>query len=234
VTIDESSDPTPAPEPAARLAESNAARLALAAIGSADGSADGMLDYTAPLDPDLQLRDFATPTLRAIDDEVCLQGHLLVMGFVMAVESRFGTEAAVEATDKQFTGVAGVVAERLCRAFGLGAEAPDVATVFSLHPAFRPGAYVDWDVAVDGDVVRLRLGDCPATAEHGFESWMTLLADGRDRALSAVAAGVDPHWAVHADRDRHWVVERTDTPATELPEVAVTRFSTGVKFGFDR
>ncbi|HZQ87517.1 MAG TPA: hypothetical protein VFA83_21915 [Acidimicrobiales bacterium] len=234
VTIDESYDPTPAPAPAARLAESNAARLPLAAIGAPDSSADGMLDYTAALDPDLQLRDFATPALRAIDDEVCLQGHLLVMGFVMAVESRFGTEAAVDATDKQFTGVAGVVADRLCRTFGLGAAAADVATVFSLHPAFRPGAYVNWDVAVDGDVVRLALGDCVATDEKGFESWMTLLADGRDRALSAIAAAVDPHWAVRADGDRQWVVERGDTAAAELPEVAVTKFSTGVKFGFDR
>ena len=56
-----------------------------------------MLDYSKPLDPDLQLRDFATTVLRALDDEVCLQGHFLSMSFIAAVEARFGTEFAVEA-----------------------------------------------------------------------------------------------------------------------------------------
>ncbi|MBV8957295.1 MAG: hypothetical protein JOZ37_20130 [Actinobacteria bacterium] len=234
VTIDDTADPTPAPEPATRLAESLAASLPLATIASVGGDADGMDDYAKPLDADLHLRDFATPTLRAIVDEVCLQGHLLVMGFAMAVEARFGTEFAVDAADKQFTGVAGVVAERLRRAFGLGTSATDVATVFSLHPAFHPRTYVDWRAEVDGDVVRLSLGDCPARDEKGFESWITLLAHGHDRALSAIAAGVDPHWGVRADGPCQWVVEPIAQPAKELSEVTVTKFSSGVTFGFDR
>jgi hypothetical protein len=165
---------------------------------------------------------------------VCLQGHYLSMAFMAAVEDRLGTEEAVDAGARQFTGVAGVAAARLARALGLGASADDVATVFSLHPAFRPGAYIDWQVVVDGGAVHLTLGDCLARDESGLETWIGLLADGHDRAHSAIAAAVDPRWAVRADGICRWVVERTDEPAEELSEVTVTKFSTGAAFGFER
>jgi hypothetical protein len=193
-----------------------------------------MLDYAKALDPDLQMRDFATPVLRALDEEVCLQGHLLSIAFMAAVEDRFGTEIAGVAGSKQLTGVAGVAADRLTRAYGLGVGVEDVATVFSLHPAFRPAAYVDWQVAVDGDVVRLEIGDCPARHESGLENWISRLAAGHDRALSAIATAVDPHWAVVPDGPCRWVAERGDEATKELGEVTVTKFSTGVAFGFDR
>jgi hypothetical protein len=234
VTIDESVEPTPEPPQLARIAASRAAQLPLTAIAPAAGDPDGMLDYTKPLDPDLQVRDFATPVLRAFDEEVCLQGQLLSIAFMAAVEDRFGTEQAVDAGSRQLTGVAGVAADRLKRAYGLGTSATDVATVFSLHPAFRPAAYVGWQVAVDGDVVRLELGDCAARREDGLETWISLLADGHDRALSAIAAAVDPHWHVTTDGPCRWVVERGDDPADELGEVTLAKFSTGVAFGFDR
>ena len=54
--------------------------------------------------------------------------------------------------------MAGIVAERIHRALGLGTAAADVATVFELHPAFHPRAYIDWTVALDGDEVRLGVG----------------------------------------------------------------------------
>lgn len=234
VTIDEDAEPTPTPPPAVRIAATMAAQLPVATIEPAAGPADGMLDYSAPLDPDLRLRDFAGPALRAIIDEVGLQGHLLVLSFAMAVEDRLGTEAAIDACHRQLTGVAGVAAERLRRAFGLGATADDVATAFSLHPAFHPRSYVDWRVTVDGDVVRLELGDCPALEETGHDSWITVLADGHDRALSAIAMGVDPRWAVRPDGPRRWIAERGDAPVDDFAEVVLTKFSTGVAFGFDR
>ena len=112
-----------------------------------------------------------------------------------------------------------------------------MATVFSLHPTFcGPAAYVDWQVAVDGDVVRLELGDCPARQESGLETWISRLADGHDRALCAIAAAVDPHWAVHVTPDGpcRWVVQRGDEAARELGEVTLAKFSTGVAFGFHR
>jgi hypothetical protein len=234
VTIDEGFDPTPTPPQAERIGETQAARLPLATIEAPVGDPDGMLDYAKPMDPDLDLRDFATPALRAIVDEVSLQAHLLVLSFAMAVEDRLGTEAAVDACAKQFAGVAGVVAERLRRAFGLGSVAEDVATVFSLHPAFHPRSYVAWDVAVEDDRVRLELGECPGRDELGFESWITLLADGHDRALSAIAMGVDPHWAVRSDGPGRWIAERGSEPVDDFSEVVLTKFSTGVAFGFDR
>jgi hypothetical protein len=233
VTIDDDAEPTPPPVQAERLARCRAAQLPLATIEPGDGAPDGHLDYRRPLDPDLHVRSFASPALRAIVDEVCLQGHLLAMGFTMAVEDRFGADAAVDATVQQLTGVGGVMAERLRRAFDLGTTAADVATVFELHPAFHPRRYVDWQVELDGDRVRLRLGDGPATQEEGFHSWITALADGRDRPLDAIAAGVDPHWRVAGDGPRQWVVERGE-PIDELPEVTLTKFSTGVTFGFQR
>ena len=234
MTIDDAVEPSPEPAPLARIAASRAAQLPLAAVTPSIGEPDGMLDYARPLDPDLHLRDFATPVLRALDEEVCLQGQLLSIAFMAAVGDRYGFETAVDAGSKQLTGVAGVAADRLKRAYGLGADVDDVATVFSLHPAFRPVAYVDWRVAVDGDVVHLELGDCPARHERGLETWMSRLAGGHDRALSAIAAAVDPHWAVTPEGPCRWVVRRGDEVAPEFSEVTVTKFSTGVAFGFDR
>ncbi len=233
-TIDESHEPTPEPGPLARIAATRAASLPLSTIDAPSGPIDGMLDYSGPLDPDLRARDFAMPVLRALDEEVCLQGHFLSMAFMAAVEDRLGTESAADAGARQLTGVAGIAARRLVRAFGLGTSADDVATVFSLHPAFRPSAYVDWQVEVVGDAVRLGLGDCPALQEEGIDNWVRLLADGRDRALGAIAHEVDPHWRVRADGPRGWVVERGVVPTDELAEVTVTAFSTGAAFEFER
>jgi hypothetical protein len=233
VEIDESLEPTPTPQIAVRMGESRAAGMPLAVIDAPEGAADGMLDYTKPLDADLAMRDFSSPTLRAILDEVGLQGHLLVMGFSDSVDSKLSRDSATEAVAKQFTGVAGVVAERLRRAYDLSDGAEAVATVFELHPAFHPRPYVDFTVETVGDEVHLELRDCPATEEQ-FVNWATTLAAGDHRALSAIAAAVDPHWHVRADGQRRWVVHRGDTPADELPEVTVTKFSGGVTFGFER
>ena len=234
VVIDPDVEPSPEPTQLARMRRTNAATLPLHEIAPVAGAPDGRLDYASAVDADLQPRDFATPVLRALDDEICLQGHLLSMAFIAAVEDRFGTEAAVEAGAKQLVGVAGVVAERLRAAFGLGTDVGAVATVFDLHPAFRPRSYVDWRVSVAGDAVQLELGECLATAEQGLESWMTILADGHDAALSAIARGVDSRWAVRATGPRSWIVERTGEEVPEPDEVLVTKFSTAAAFGFAR
>ena len=67
-----------------------------------------------------------------------------------------------------------------------------------------------------------------------FVSWTTTIAGGDDRALSAIAAGVDPHWQVRSLGENRWRVERGDTAADELEEVTLTKFSGGVAFGFER
>ena len=232
VTIDDDIEPNPEPEQSIRLGSTLAAQHPLPSVDDVD--VDGMTDYTNPLDPDLQMRDFGSAALRAILDEFGLQGHLLSLSFLRAVEDRFGTEVAVDAGAKQLCGVAGVAAERLVKAFSLPDSAEGVASVFDLHPAFHPRSYVPWEVAVDGDRVELTLGDGPARHESGYESWISILADGHVRALSAIAAAVDPHWTVAPAGPGHWVVERGDSPAKELSEVTLTKFSTGALFEFSR
>ncbi len=234
VEIDESVEAGPEPEQAARIRATRLAGLPLAAIEDRPGDGRGMSDYSGPLDPDLHLRDFSQATLRALADEVAIQAHLLVVAFAAAVESRTSTDDAVELVARQMVGVGGVVASRLARAFALAGTAEGVATVFELHPAFQPRSYVRWDVAVEGDAVVLVLGDCPAREERGNTSWITVLSDGHDRALGAIAAGVDPHWVVASDGRDRWVATRGAEPVEEASEVTLTKFSGGAAFEFAR
>ena len=230
VEIDESLDPTPTPEQAIAVGASEAARLPLATIsGPLD---DGFADYTRPLDPELRHEDFATGALRAIIEEVDLQGHLLAQSFARAVADRLTLDQTRDAVSRQFIGVAGWAAERLVKAFGLGTDPVDVATVFELHPAFRPRAYVDWSVELAGDEVHLRLGNCPALREVDVPTWMSELQTGRTEPLSAIATAVDPFYAVQEREPGHWVVARSEVRSAELPEVLVTKFSTATKFRF--
>jgi len=232
VEIDPDAPETPFPEPMLRLGRTVAANLPLP--GPTDDLDDGAADYGGPLDPDLRLEDFASGTLRSIVEEVCLQGHLLAVSFGAAMRDRFGDEEAASALARQFTGVAGVASGRLAAAFGLGDRAADVATAFEIHPAFRPTSYVCWQVELDekADSVLLELGDCPALDEPELASWITGLAEDRDRALSAIAGAVDPHWFAERAGRRRWKVLRGSEPQKELDEVTVTKFSTGARFRF--
>ena len=229
VTIDPDAEATPTPERALEMGRTNAAQVPLSVI---DGpSEDGHGDYSRPLDADLRMEDFSSATLRALIDEVSLQGHLLVLSFASAVAEYGDRDQTIDTVDKQFTGAAGVAAERLARAFGLGDAVGDLAAVFELHPAFHPRSYVDWSVEVDGDLVRLALGGGPSRTE-GYESWVSVLAAGHDRALRAIAMAVDPHWTVDGDGPGRWVVRRTEEIADDFDEVTLTKFSTGVTFDF--
>ncbi len=232
VVIDPDGSETPMPQQILRIEKTRAAQLPIASPRGASDEGDD--HYRGALDPDLHLGRFTSATLRAMVDEICLQGHLLALSFGVAVADRVGDAEACLALNRQFTGVAGVASERLARAFGLEGGVQDVATVFDTHPAFHPRQYVNWQVAVEGDAVVLELGECPALEERGIASWITELAQGRDRALSAIAAGVDPHWFVRSAGDRRWYVERQDQPARELDEVTLTKFSAGARFEFAR
>lgn len=234
VTIDDSFEPTPRPAQLDRMLASQAARLPETVLLPADSSTANRADYSGPLEADLDLTSFTRATLLAIDDEVCLQGQLLAMSFFASVESRLGAEGAADALEQQFVGVAGVAAQRLRKAFEFGSGAADLAAVFRLHPAFRPSAYVDWRVEVEGDRVLLALEACPALAEPDLSNWASLLREGRDRALGAIAFGVDAHWVVERSGDQSWVVARRDTPSPEPVEIAITRFSTAADFSFSK
>ena len=155
VTIDPEEPDTPTPERALAIGRTNAAQLPLATIG--DPGDDGLADYSGPLDPDLRVPDFSPGPPGAPRRGGAAgppAGPVVRLGGGRAL--RRGEARDIVA--RQFTGVAGVAADRLARAFGLGDSAADVATVFDLHPAFHPRAYVDWTVELDGDVVHLTLG----------------------------------------------------------------------------
>ena len=230
VFIDDELEPTPTPERSLRISGTKAGRLPVASIGVSSG--DGCDDYSGPLDPDLRMEDFSSSTLRAMLDEIALQGHLLVLSFGSALSDRWDARTAAQTVSKQFTGVAGVVAGRLKRAFYLGDDADSLAFVYDVHPAFRPRSYVDWRVDVDGEEVHLGLGHCPAREESPEESWITTLATGSHRPLQAIATALGPQWEVESAGQTRWKVSRTDVTHPEFDEVVLAKFSTGVEFAF--
>jgi len=231
VVIDPTEQPLPEPEEAVRMTGTRAARLPVATIDVAD---EGRSDYAGPLEGDVRFEDFSASTLRALLDEVALQGHLLALSFLDAVGRRWGPGVARDVGRKQFTGIAGVAAARLAAALGVEGGAPGVARVLEVHPAFRPRSYVDLRVDVAGDRVAVAVGDCEALHEELAPSWPQLLVHGGPQPLAAIAQAVDPTASVEVRGERSWevVLDPAAPPAKEPPEVTLTRFSTGADFVF--
>lgn len=237
VTIDPDREREPEPAEAVLLAATCAARLPLAEPASAG---PGRRLYDGPLEADLDLGSFEPGVLAAIDDEVCLQGHLLSLGFQAAVRDRLGFDVAATLGLGALGGVGGVVSGRLRDALGVSGLSGIVA-VLRWHPAFRPASYVHASIDGDGSSVRIELADGPAMQEDGAvtASWPQLLADGgaaADRAVGAIAAGADPRARCERVRpgDAVWELTLADEPAGETEEVSLTRFSTGATFVFVR
>lgn len=231
VTIDESRTPAPEPPQAVRVAATRAASLAVAAIVD-EPNAEGVTDYRGPLQADLDLGGFSAGTLRAIADEVALQGHLLVLSWWMALSDRFGPETADAMTRRQLMGVGAVTSERLRRAFGLGDGPEALASVLELHPLLRPRSYAEATVAHRGDAVVVEIAPSPALDEPEARSWPMLLDA---ETLTAVAWGADPR-AVARPRAGSagpaWEIRIGDRAGVEPVEATLTRFSTGVSFAF--
>ncbi|WP_280387248.1 hypothetical protein [Nocardia wallacei] len=230
VTIDAAHEPPPIPANAARIAESAAARLELAPVDPAD---PGQSDYAGPLLSDLRFADFSRSALVRMADEVCLQQHLLTLGFQIAVRSRTDSAAAQDIARKQFTGIAGLTSERIRKALGLGDDFAALAQVLRWHPAWNPLPYTDIEITGYHDSVVLRLArDCPGVADGG---WPALIDADHPEPLDAMVRGVNPHFRsrVRADgADLVAEITAADTPFAEASEVAVTRFSTGADFAF--
>ena len=160
-----------------------------------------------------------------IADEVCLQMHLLELGFLLAVRARADTEApALEIATKQLVGIAGVAAERINRALGT-----DALATLALHPLLNPAAYVA--ASFDDSSVTVT-----ASASHDDGGWITLCGPDSVRPLQAALRAVDRHLDVEVTgTDAEWTatVVRRDEPARDFDEVAVTRISTGASFTFE-
>ncbi|MEO6605299.1 MAG: hypothetical protein ABIN55_06770 [Aeromicrobium sp.] len=225
VIIDESYAPVSESEGCVALKPSRAAALELADIDPTD---DGAADYSGPVLADLDFAAFSHSALVRIADEVCLQMHLLNLGFLRAVNLRADVDQAAEIALKQLTGIAGIATERIRAALDLPADEAGAVAALTLHPLLNPAAYVT--ATVDG---RITVSQGPANEDGG---WITLCGPGQIKALQAAVRAIDPHLDVEVSgTPESWTLEvvRRDEPAAEAGEVAVTRFSSGVAFQFE-
>jgi hypothetical protein len=225
VVIDESQPPVTESEGCVALQGSRAANVVLDEIDPAD---DGQSDYAGALVSDLDFGAFSHSALVRMADEVCLQMHLLVLGFRRAVDRRSAAATARTIALRQLVGIAGVAAERIRGALSLPPTTDGALAVLSLHPLLNPAAYVSAEIT--GDV---RVHPSPA---HGDGAWISLCGPTSVTALQAAVRAVDPHLDVEVTgTDQEWTatVVRRDRPAPLADEVAVTRISTGASFAFE-
>ncbi|WP_246209941.1 hypothetical protein [Nocardioides piscis] len=214
----------------AAVAASRAAAVELDPIEHSDA---GAVDYSGPLLVDLDFGAFSHAALVRMADEVCLQMHLLVLGFRNAVRRRADAAQEREIATRQLIGIAGVAASRLASALDsdLGPERTQVRAcrMLALHPLLNPAAYVTAETG--SDTVTVRRGDA-----HEDGAWIDLVGPDETRALAAAVQALDPHLDVEVSgTDEEWSlrVVRRDQPARVADEVAVTRFSTGADWQFE-
>jgi hypothetical protein len=218
-------------EPSPLLRDTAGTRVATIELDPIDPADEGSADYRGPLLADLDFAAFSRSALSRIADEVCVQQHLLNLGYLLAISNRItGDEQHLVAAigTKQLTGIAGLAAERIHRALRLDATPEGAVRMLAAHPVFNPAAYVD--AAFDGATVTVRRS--PA---HDDGAWISLCGPGSPTPLQAMVRAVDPRFDVEvAGSDTEWqatVIVR-DEVAPEAPEVQLTRFSGGAAFAF--
>lgn len=226
VTIDEAH---PSVEAIPALAVISAKRVATLELSPIDPTEQGLGNYSGPLLSDLDFAGFSHSALVRLADEVCVQMHLLVLSFQQAVRARATDRAqADDIVTKQLTGIAGIMAERLCRALGCGDDESAAVQVLKLHPLLNPSSYVEASFTEVTVTVR------PSPA-HEDEAWISRCGPASVRPLQAIVQAVNPtldvevhgaadDWSAHLTRRRE--------PAKELDEVTITRFSKGASFTF--
>jgi len=232
VTIGDDHPVLPPPPEAVAMSATRAATIELDPIDPDD---PGRHDYAGPLVADLDFADWSASALRRIIDEVCLQGHLLALSFLAATAARAETpEEAVEFGRRQFTGVAGVAAERLRDALGLPPTLEGAARLLALHPGLQPHAYVGCEVEL-GDRLIVRLPRDTAAEADG--AWPSMLGSDHLEPLGVMVRAIDPFLRCQAvsDDGRELVVDvvRGDTQVPDSDDVALTRFSTATQFAFE-
>ncbi|WP_193046401.1 hypothetical protein [Mycolicibacterium baixiangningiae] len=199
-------------------------------LDAIDANDEGLADYSGPLLSDLDFGAFSHSALVRIADEVCLQMHLLVLSFNLAVRARAKDDAALEHSirSKQLIGIAGVAADRIRRALNLSTDSKGALRVLELHPMLNPAAYVWADV----DPGFLHVRRSPA---HDDGAWISLISPAADLPLHAAVQAVDPHLRAEVSgTESDWTVRviETDTAAKERSEVSVVRISGGAEFAF--
>ncbi len=232
VTISDDHPPVPVPEEAQTMAATRAATIQLAPIDVDD---PGRHEYAGPLVADLAFADWSASALRRIADEVCLQGHLLALSFRAAVEARaVAPEDAVAFGRHQFTGVAGVAAERFRDALRLPPTLEGAATLLGLHPGLLPYEYVRGDIEL-GERLIMRIGRDTGSSADG--AWPSMLDADHLGPLDAIVRALDDRFRCEplSDDEAGLVVEvvRGAGPVPESDDVLLTRFSTGAAFAFE-
>ena len=231
VIIDPSHPELQVPPQAVAMGATAAARIELDPIDPDD---PGLHEYSGPLLADLQFRDWSASALRRIAEEVCIQGHLLSLSFLASTRTHVATDEEARAFSRhQFTGVAGVAAQRIRTALGLGRDIGDVATVLALSPGLLPTSYTGCRVE-SGERLLVRVDrTAPASADG---SWPTLLGADHLEPLDAIVGAVDRRYrsVVLADGPDELVVEivRGDEELPVPDDVRLTEFSTGADFAF--
>lgn len=225
----------------ARVGASKLARLSLR-LPERDAEPGGWPDYGGPFDPEFDLEDLSHRALVAVNLEFAVQSHLLARAFLTCVGDAYGEEFARELATRQFTGIAGLTAERLRRALAVGGDGPDaIAKVFQLHPCFLPRDYVDLRVALEDGGVRIAFGDCAAFGEGDARSWLAQLGDAPHPALDAAARAVNPRASCipAARRTGERLAYRIEIdphadPHPEASDVRLARVSKGAAFVLER
>ena len=219
------------------------ARIASVPLVAASGDAEpgGWADYGGPFDPDFQLEDLSHRALLTALQEFAVQSHLLARTFLLCTAERFGDACVPALAADQWTGIAGLTAERLRAALAIaGDDIAAVAKLFQVHPAFHPRTYVDFRVDVTGpQTARLSIGNCPALDEGDRYSWFATLGAAPHPALDAIARVGNPRarsLPVAATAGYAWdvVIDPQAPPAPEPPPVALAKLSSGARFAFER
>jgi hypothetical protein len=229
VVISDDHEPLPVPREAEAMLATRAAAIELDPIDSAE---PGVSDYRGPLLADLRLEDWSHSALVRIAQEVCLQGHLLALSFLAALERRMDRERALGFSRRQLTGVAGLAADRLRLALRTERDLDGLAQVLTLHPAFLPRHYVSFEVDLSDRLI-VRLGsDCAGVADGG---WPSLLDAEHPEPMDAIVRALDPRYRCEPIDDTNGVtfeVVMDDVGAPVAGEVELARISTGATFGF--
>ena len=230
VTISDDHEPVPYPAEATVISATAAATIELDPIDAGD---EGRSDYQGPLLADVRFDEFSASALRRIAQEICLEGHLLALSFLAALERRMSRDDAVRIGRRQFTGVAGVAAGRLRTALGLGHELDDLAHVLALHPGLLPHQYVGSRITVSDRLIVELPTESPAVSDG---AWPSMLAPDHLEPLDAIARAIDPRFRFAVlDATRSALVLEAvidDVPAAQHEDVALTRISTGADFAF--